>query len=190
MNELISGFIGSIIGSIASIYSVRQNLNTESGWRSKVFDAAAAPAIKLEQIYTLRTAIKYDFNQHDFKIYSFDWLTNKMILFCNFIISKYENVTKDTDFDACSDVSTDENKELASSLTFEEQQIARIFLRCLLKHNWDYNASMLPSIKLLKSNQNTKSRDFIEISWKKIDILLENSNCSELEAILKKTVGN
>ena len=52
------------------------------------------------------------------------------------------------------------------------------------------SAEMSLANKLLKSNQNTKSRDFIEISWKKIDILLENSNCSELEAILKKTVGN
>lgn len=65
------------------------------------------------------------------KIYSFFWFTNLVIDFCDYLRKKKKSFLK--------------NRYL---LTEAEQEVIRIFIRCLLKHNWEVNENL--KAKLLR----------------------------------------
>lgn len=90
--QLISGLIGALIGATVSMLALyvnfRRSLDEASGWRKKLFDAASAPAITLEQVYVLRTALRYE-PSPSVEEYTFNWLCNIMIYYCDYLSLKY-----------------------------------------------------------------------------------------------------
>ena len=128
MNELVIGLFAALLGAIVSIFTLyvnyRSSLDGISGWRSKLFDAASAKEITLKEVQVLRTALRYEPTK-EVQENTFDWISNIMIYYCDYISLKYF-----------------EHHE--TSLLYQEQEIIRIFIRCLLKNHWEYNASKQP----------------------------------------------
>lgn len=80
----------------------------------------------------LRIALRYGkVDDSKVKIYSFFWFTNLVIDFCDHLRKKKKSFFT--------------NRYL---LKEEEQEIIRIFIRCLLKHNWEVNENL--KAKLLR----------------------------------------
>mgnify|MGYP000498555567 FL=1 len=180
MNELVIGLFGALLGAIVSIFTLyinyRSSLDGISGWRSKLFDAASAKEITLKEVQVLRTALRYEPTKgvHE---NTFDWISNIMIYYCDYISLKYF-----------------EHHE--TSLLYQEQEIIRVFIRCLLKNHWEYNASMLSSLKFLKVYYNaSKQLEFIRETYEKavaISRTLENDDeeYDLIEKINKKMMGS
>lgn len=112
----------SVITSFCAVYvtfrSTKQLLHNSSGWRSKLFDACSKPEIGMEEINILRTSLRYQ-KVENAREGTFNWFSNKSIEFCDTLIkrSKY-------------------NKKL---LSFEEQEITRLIIRCLLRNNQEFS---------------------------------------------------
>ena len=86
----------------------------------------------MEEVQLLRTALRYGkVDDSKVKIYSFFWFTNLVIDFCDHLRKKKKSFFK--------------NRYL---LNDEEQEVIRIFIRCLLKHNWEVNENL--KAKLLR----------------------------------------
>ena len=164
MNELVIGLFGALLGAIVSIFTLytnyRSSLDGISGWRSKLFDAASAKEITLKEVQVLRTALRYEPTQK-VQENTFNWISNIMIYYCDYISLKYF-----------------EHHE--TRLLYQEQEIIRIFIRCLLKNHWEYNASMLSSLKFLKVYYNaSKQPEFIRETYEKAEAIsrtLENGD--------------
>ena len=164
MNELVLGLFAALLGAIVSIFTLytnyRSSLDGISGWRSKLFDAASAKEITLKEVQVLRTALRYEPTK---EVNTFDWISNIMIYYCDYISLKYF-----------------EHHE--TSLLYQEQEITRVFIRCLLKNHWEYNASMLSSLKFLKVYYNaSKQPEFIRETYEKAVAI-----CSTLDEGNKK----
>ena len=55
-----------------------------------------------------------------------------------------------------------------TSLLYQEQEIIRVFIRCLLKNHWESNASMVSSLKFLKVYYKaSKQPEFIRETYEK-----------------------
>lgn len=164
MNELVIGLFAALLGAIVSIFTLytnyRSSLDSISGWRSKLFDAASAKEITLKEVQVLRTALRYE-PTREVQEYTFAWISNIMIYYCDYISLKYF-----------------EHHE--TSLLYQEQEIIRVFIRCLLKNHWEYNASMVSSLKFLKIHyEASKQPEFIRETYDKakaISRTLENDD--------------
>ena len=92
MNELVIGLFAALLGAIVSIFTLytnyRSSLDGISGWRSKLFDAASAKEITLKEVQVLRTALRYEPTQK-VQENTFDWISNIMIYYCDYISLKY-----------------------------------------------------------------------------------------------------
>ena len=55
---------------------------------------------------------------------AYDWLSKKIIEFCNHLNLKYYTISKNSE---------------KIDLTYGEQEVVRIFIRCVLKHHWEVN---------------------------------------------------
>ena len=179
MNELASGLIAALVAGIISIVamytSYRSSLDSISGWRSKLFDAASAKEITLKEVQVLRTALRYEPTK-EVQENTFDWISNIMIYYCDYISLKYF-----------------EHHE--TSLLYQEQEIIRVFIRCLLKNHWEYNASMLSSLKFLKVYYNaSKQPEFIRETYEKAETICRSLGNGDkeynlIEKINKKMMG-
>lgn len=116
-----TGLIGTIVAYLALKTAYRRSLDLESEWRKTLFNAAGSSSISMEQVMLLRTALRYDLVENP-KPNTYPWLTNEMINFCEHLNRKYFDIGK--------------------SLTFGEQEVIRIFIRCVLKHNWEMNENI------------------------------------------------
>ena len=126
---IISGIIASII---TSSITYRRSLDSESDWRKILFKAAGSEEITMEEVQLLRTALRYGkVDDTKVKMYSFFWFTNLVIDFCDYLRKKKKSFFT--------------NRYL---LTEAEQEVIRIFIRCLLKHNWEVNENL--KAKLLR----------------------------------------
>ena len=126
---IISGIIASIITSSTTY---RRSLDSESDWRKMLFKAAGSEEITMKEVQLLRTAVRYGkVDDAKVKMYSFFWFTNLVIDFCDHLRRKKKTFFR--------------NRYL---LTEEEQEVIRIFIRCLLKHNWEVNENL--KAKLLR----------------------------------------
>lgn len=134
MSELASGLIAGLVAGIVSIVALyinyRSSLDSISGWRSKLFDASSAERVTLKEVQVLRTALRYEPTK-EVQEFTFAWISNIMIYYCDFISLKYFEYPE-------------------TNLSFQEQEIIRAFIRCLLKNHWEHNASMVYSLKFLK----------------------------------------
>ena len=141
---IISGIIASIITS-STMY--RRSLDSESDWRKMLFKAAGSEEITMKEVQLLRTAVRYGkVDDAKVKMYSFFWFTNLVIDFCDHLRRKKKTFFR--------------NRYL---LTDEEQEVIRIFIRCLLKHNWEDNEHLI--LKLLK--RKNREIKYIKESYEK-----------------------
>ena len=130
--QLFAAIISGIVAFIALSTAYRRSLDLESEWRKTLFKAAGSEEITMEEVQLLRTALRYGkVDDAKVKIYSFFWFTNLVIDFCDHLRKKKKSFFK--------------NRYL---LTEAEQEIIRIFIRCLLKHNWEVNENL--KAKLLR----------------------------------------
>ena len=130
--EFPAAIISGIVAFIALSTVYRRSLDLESEWRKTLFKAAGSEEITMEEVQLLRTALRYGkVDDSKVKIYSFFWFTNLVIDFCDHLRKKKKSFFK--------------NRYL---LTEAEQEIIRIFIRCLLKHNWEVNENL--KAKLLR----------------------------------------
>ena len=130
--QLPAAIISGIVAFIALSTAYRRSLDLESEWRKTLFKAAGSEEITMEEVQLLRTALRYGkVDDAKVKIYSFFWFTNLVIDFCDHLRKKKKSFFK--------------NRYL---LTEEEQEVIRIFIRCLLKHNWEVNENL--KAKLLR----------------------------------------
>ena len=127
-----AAIISGIVAFIALSTAYRRSLDLESEWRKTLFKAAGSEEITMEEVQLLRTAVRYGkVDDSKVKIYSFFWFTNLVIDFCDYLRRKKKSFFR--------------NRYL---LTDEEQEVIRIFIRCLLKHNWEVNENL--KAKLLR----------------------------------------
>ena len=141
---IISGIIASIITSSTTY---RRSLDSESDWRKMLFKAAGSEEITMKEVQLLRTAVRYGkVDDAKVKMYSFFWFTNLVIDFCDHLRRKKKSFFR--------------NRYL---LTDEEQEVIRIFIRCLLKHNWEDNEHLI--LKLLK--RKNREIKYIKESYEK-----------------------
>ena len=130
--QLPAAIISGIVAFIALSTAYRRSLDLESEWRKTLFKAAGSEEITMEEVQLLRTALRYGkVDDAKVKIYSFFWFTNLVIDFCDHLRKKKKSFFK--------------KRYL---LTEAEQEIIRIFIRCLLKHNWEVNENL--KAKLLR----------------------------------------
>ena len=130
--QLPAAIISGIVAFIALSTAYRRSLDLESEWRKTLFKAAGSEEITMEEVQLLRTALRYGkVDDSKVKIYSFFWFTNLVIDFCDHLRKKKKSFFK--------------NRYL---LTEAEQEVIRIFIRCLLKHNWEVNENL--KAKLLR----------------------------------------
>lgn len=130
--EFPAAIISGIVAFIALSTAYRRSLDLESEWRKTLFKAAGSEEITMEEVQLLRTALRYGkVDDSKVKIYSFFWFTNLVIDFCDHLRKKKKSFFT--------------NRYL---LTEAEQEVIRIFIRCLLKHNWEVNENL--KAKLLR----------------------------------------
>lgn len=136
--QLIATITSGIVAIVTLITTYRRSLDSESEWRKMLFTAAGSEEITMKEVQLLRTAVRYGkVDDSKVKIYSFFWFTNLVIDFCDHLRKKKKPYFK--------------NRYL---LTEEEQEVIRIFIRCLLKHNWEVNEKL--KAKLLRRIDETK----------------------------------
>ena len=130
--QLFAAIISGIVAFIALSTAYRRSLDLESEWRKTLFKAAGSEEITMEEVQLLRTALRYGkVDDAKVKMYSFFWFTNLVIDFCDHLRKKKKSFFT--------------NRYL---LTEAEQEVIRIFIRCLLKHNWEVNENL--KAKLLR----------------------------------------
>lgn len=93
MSEIISAVIGALVAFLALTTAYRRSLDLESEWRKTLFNASGAEKISMKEIQLLRTALRYKKFDETEK-YSFKWMTNIMIDFCDFIRLNQKNGKK------------------------------------------------------------------------------------------------
>ena len=130
--QLFAAIISGIVAFIALSTAYRRSLDLESDWRKTLFQAAGSEEITMEEVQLLRTAVRYGkVDDTKVKMYSFFWFTNLVIDFCDYLREKKKQC-----------------KKCEYLLEEEEQEVIRIFIRCLLKHNWEVNENL--KAKLLR----------------------------------------
>ena len=130
--QLPAAIISGIVAFIALSTAYRRSLDLESDWRKTLFKAAGSEEITMEGLQLLRTALRYGkVDNAKVKIYSFFWFTNLVIDFCDYLREKKKQCKKGEYL-----------------LEEEEQEVILIFIRCLLKHNWEVNENL--KAKLLR----------------------------------------
>lgn len=178
-SELVSGLIGAFVGATVSAVGLyanyRSSLDSISGWRSKLFDAASADEITLKEVQVMRTALRYA-TAKEVKENTFAWISNIMIYYSDFITLKYSEPHE------------------PKSLLYQEQEIIRGFIRCLLKNHWEYNVSMVAPLKFLKDSYSySKPRGFIRETFENANNICKTLGSDHeeydlLERINKKMV--
>lgn len=130
--QLIATITSGIVAIVTSITTYKRSLDSDSDWRKMLFKAAGSEEITMKEVQLLRTAVRYGkVDDTKVKMYSFFWFTNLVIDFCDHLRKKKKPYIK--------------NRYL---LTEAEQEVIRIFIRCLLKHNWEVNKNL--KAKLLR----------------------------------------
>ena len=130
--EFPAAIISGIVAFIALSTAYRRSLDLESEWRKTLFQAAGSEEITMKEVQLLRTALRYGkVDDTKVKMYSFFWFTNLVIDFCDYLREKKKQCKKGEYL-----------------LEEEEQEVIRIFIRCLLKHNWEVNENL--KAKLLR----------------------------------------
>lgn len=133
----LGALLGAIIPAAISYFNNKKqllnDLDNKSGWRAKMYEMASKPNIRMNDIYMLRTSVRV-VKKKRLTSSTFDWVTNDIIDFCNFLENKYYY--------------RDLNYDQSKLLSFEETQLFHLFSRYLLKHHWEVN--QMKSFRFIK----------------------------------------
>lgn len=141
--------IGNVIIPIATVIGtsfvtwriakkeLSNSLDGKSEWRKRIFDAASKTDMTLDDVYLLRTALRYKArqgsvlisSQSDEEMLTFDNITYTMIEFCEHTVENNGS-----------------SEYCKFNLDIKTSEKIRIYFRYLLKENWDSN--LQPSFKL------------------------------------------
>ena len=150
MNEIIKIDWGQVITTIVALIglfvtinvnarSMKQILDGSSEWRKSLFKACSKKEIDMNDVHLLRTSLRYIKHPSDSEELSFNWFTNESITFCNNLI-------------AC-----DYSKK-CFKLSYEDKEIVRLIIRCLLKNHWEYSNRFYAK----KDKMNAKTNDIVK----------------------------
>lgn len=165
--DLFSGFIGAIIGSLISINVQKMNeLDSKSGWRKKLFELASKDKMSLDDVFLLRTTLRYTKHSGPNEAYSFKFMSNQITDFCESIISYYEN---------------NESADSSTMITnkYDREKI-RIYARYLLKNHWEVFSSKI--LFLSYEFKLSKEHEF----GRNTDTLIRNVEKVQMEAYLNE----
>ena len=166
--QLFAAIISGIVAFIALSTAYRRSLDLESEWRKTLFKAAGSEEITMEEVQLLRTAIRYGkVDDAKVKMYSFFWFTNLVIDFCDHLRRKKKSFFR--------------NRYL---LTDEEQEVIRIFIRCLLKHNWEVNGNLIAKLLRRRIDETKYMKESYEKAYE------EYKNMKEGTFDFKKYIDN
>lgn len=112
--------IGFLISVSVNARNMKQILDGSSEWRKSLFRACSKEKIDMNDVHLLRTSLRYIKNPSNPTELSFNWFTNQSISFCNDLIA--------------SDYSKKKFK-----LNYDNEEIVRLIIRCLLKNHWEYS---------------------------------------------------
>ena len=144
--EFPAAIISGIVAFIALSTAYRRSLDLESEWRKTLFQAAGSEEITMKEVQLLRTALRYGkVDDTKVKMYSFFWFTNLVIDFCDYLREKKKQCKKGEYL-----------------LEEEEQEVIRIFIRCLLKHNWEVNENLKAKLLRRRIDETTYMKESYE----------------------------
>ena len=153
--QLPAAIISGIVAFIALSTAYRRSLDLESEWRKTLFKAAGSEEITMEEVQLLRTALRYGkVDDTKVKMYSFFWFTNLVIDFCDHLRKKKKSFFK--------------NRYL---LTEAEQEVIRIFIRCLLKHNWEVNENLKAKLLRKRIDETKYMKESYEKAYEEYKIM-------------------
>lgn len=139
---LLSGFIGAIIASVlaagialyTSKNSLRDSLDTKSGWREDLFNTAAKTIITVDDVYLLKAALRLSKHSTvNMTRYSFKFMTNVIFNLCDDLLANY-------DLDSVHHSSSGKIPD-PPVLSKNDSESVRICARYLLKYHWDFLSS-------------------------------------------------
>ena len=93
------------------------NLDSKSGWRKTLYNIAGTSNITMNEVYQLRASVRFKKSNKTNNETSFSGVSDKIIEFCDDLANRYKNQLK--------------------ILTFNEQEMTRIFCRYLLANQWE-----------------------------------------------------
>ena len=153
--QLPAAIISGIVAFIALSTAYRRSLDLESEWRKTLFQAAGSEEITMKEVQLLRTALRYGkVDDAKVKIYSFFWFTNLVIDFCDHLRKKKKSFFT--------------NRYL---LTEAEQEVIRIFIRCLLKHNWEVNENLKAKLLRKRIDETKYMKESYEKAYEEYKIM-------------------
>lgn len=164
MTEVFAALLGALLGGLFTTQQMRGELDRSSGWRDKLFDAAAAEKITIKEIHTLRTALRYNISKKRPVLFSFDWLTDFSIEFCNLLIKNF-HAGKNTNDDTTGEPQyfcKGGNDTASTKLKQDYDAIFRILCRAVLKNHWEFNSAMVPGGLPNKFSHNRQQQEFIK----------------------------
>ncbi|MEG0293757.1 hypothetical protein [Enterococcus sp.] len=209
----ILAVIVSLIALLGTMFSNKKQLNdsldSKSGWRKELFDVASKEEISIGDLQRIRSALRIFKHNHRLVKYSFDWMTNFMIIVLDCFIesSKEEKNTQSVPILQNNiDLYTKKNvfgimvESRKTEGTFVSQgqlndyvcpgyiqDITRIFARYLLKNHWDYNLTMMPNNAILKRFHTNKAQKIAKQTFLQVmkliieeDSLMAKDNREEL----------
>lgn len=149
--SIIVGLFSGFSGVILTIFSqknianrkLKDSLDSKSEWRKKLYDSASKAEIDLGDIYRLRASLRFKAKENtiDIKIdsceeyFNFDNMTYKMINHCDKMIDQYSIGTNSKKIDR------------------KNAEITRIYLRYLLKYQWEVLSRDEKKMKEYKKNE-------------------------------------
>lgn len=136
VNNFWSGFVGAMLGalitSLVNIHNSKKqllnSLDDKLDWRKRLYDVACKKDLDLNDIYTIRTALRiFPKKYGSFDLNSFDSMTYEIITFCDLIENDYEST---------------------NHFTSKQRNLIHLYTRYLLKHHWEVNQQ-----RIFKSNE-------------------------------------
>ena len=153
--EFPAAIISGIVAFIALSTAYRRSLDLESEWRKTLFQAAGSEEITMKEVQLLRTALRYGkVDDTKVKMYSFFWFTNLVIDFCDYLREKKKQCKKGEYL-----------------LEEEEQEVIRIFIRCLLKHNWEVNENLKAKLLRRRIDETKYMKESYEKAYEEYKIM-------------------
>lgn len=161
--EVLFAFLGAIIvGVIILTGNNATDQDSKSGWRKSLYDLSSQDYMTIEDIYRLRASLRYMKYNKTVK-FSFNYLSNHIIDFCDQIISNKELKTVKSYVD---------NHITYRLVDNQDKEMIRIYSRYLLIIHQEKNSK---KIYFIHNQLKTENEDKIEIDTvKQIKLLKEN----------------
>lgn len=172
--DFYDGFIGAVVGGALALIGVlitnqsqkMNDLDSKSEWRKKLFELASKDVMTLNDVYLIRTTLRYKKHEKPYRTHSFKYMSNEIHTFCDNLIDFY------------AEKSIYELKESSETIVnFYDREKIRIYARYLLKNHWEVYSS-----KILFINNNFKLNQEHQIG-KDTSALIADITKKELESI-------